>query len=598
MKKSTRLVLLAIAILVLHLGLVLRHYPMRVLTEGEIPLKGDVSRYFATAHGSAMVDGIYGYDPYFMAGYPVGLWNSMGKKGFEVAHAVMPWLPLPTLFYVVLIGLCVVSPLVAWLAVRGQTSNAGESVALLVLFLLYWHLCTMVSYFWGFGNVFFPATSCLLIALIACVWQMLGGQQNIRWALASGALAALIFYFHTVVLLAAVIPLFAIMVLTRGSTLRPKGIIAVIASVVVFLALVSWWLLPLLRNAQYVVPQPREWFQAGLKEFVMDALSDRVYRHHFDRNFLVRTAIILGIAGGCIAWRKKPLVSVLAMGGLCCVIFAYTGSNIAGLRSAQPYRFLIPATLMLLPATAVALTWIANACRQMNRTGKIVLLLLALLMLPAFTGYLIDLMQPRTRCGVPKHYEAAFEQIRSFNPQGRILCDDIGLGHLVPYECTVPVIGGLSAQAFLQHRFAGMDDEGVLFGKAAAEWEPDELGQYLRSYAVEYAIFRSRGWREYADSHQNLFEKIHGAGWYSWYRVKEADTSLVLEGKGKASATYGGLQVTEVGSESVLLKLHYVDWMKATDGVTLSPEPVLNDPVPFIRAWIPSGVTSFSIRFR
>ena len=73
----------AILLLALHAVLVLRSYPPSLLLHGELPLKGDVGRYFATAAGAAGAGGLYGYDPHFMAGYPVGLWNSMGKKRFR-----------------------------------------------------------------------------------------------------------------------------------------------------------------------------------------------------------------------------------------------------------------------------------------------------------------------------------------------------------------------------------------------------------------------------------------------------------------------------------------------------------------------------------
>ncbi|MDA0990522.1 MAG: hypothetical protein O3A51_07205, partial [Verrucomicrobia bacterium] len=60
--------------LVLHGWLVLRTYPLELLRNGTVPLKGDIARHFATAFGGSQVGGLYGYDPYFMAGYPVGLW--------------------------------------------------------------------------------------------------------------------------------------------------------------------------------------------------------------------------------------------------------------------------------------------------------------------------------------------------------------------------------------------------------------------------------------------------------------------------------------------------------------------------------------------
>ena len=70
----------------------------------------------------------------------------------------------------------------------------------------------------------------------------------------------------------------------------------------------------------------------------------------------------------------------------------------------------------------------------------------------------------------------------------------------------------------------------------------------------------------------------------------------MAEGEATVKADYDLIDVRNVTSRSLLLKLHYSDLLKASDGVELTTETVLDDPVPFIRCTIPEGITEFSIR--
>ena len=81
---------LVIFLLALHGALVLRVFPPSMLFRGDVPIGGDAPRYLASVHGVAKLEASYGYDGDFMAGYPVGLWNSMGKRAYELLYMVVP----------------------------------------------------------------------------------------------------------------------------------------------------------------------------------------------------------------------------------------------------------------------------------------------------------------------------------------------------------------------------------------------------------------------------------------------------------------------------------------------------------------------------
>jgi hypothetical protein len=596
MRKSISVGFIIISVVV-HVALVLRSYPPTFLATGDVPLKGDVSRHFATAWGSAHVEGLYGYDPYCMAGYPVGLWNSMGKKGFEIAQRFLPAVPLPALFYWVLVGGAVLAPLLAWAAIAPSCSSRRTALILLGLILLYWHMDTQISYFWDFGNVFFPATSCLLVLLTALTWRLLN-KGGIWTALAAAGCAASIFYGHTVVLCAGVVPVLWMLWASRlHRWWRGKRLVSLLLAALVFLVLILPWLIPLLQNRQTCDPVPKDWFQVGLRHVVMDVLSDRVYLRHFDRNFLWRLAVLLGLVG---VWHSRRtaaprLFEVLGIGGIAAAALTYSGVLTQAVQPIQPYRFMIPASLLLLGPGALAIDAGLSIVQRCRREGKLLVAVLLVLLMPSLTAYLIPALSAALPCTRADKQFEVLDFVAGQLGTGRVLVDDSFLGHLLPYRTGKPVIGGLSAQAFLKHRYAGTDDEGYVFGRKAADWSAGELSACLATYAVELAVLTRPEWIRFAGQPGSPFSFVKEMHGYRVYRV-EGYRGYVLQGLATVEADYDTIRVKDVQANELVLAFHYADWMQADQGVQLIPQDVLDDPVPFMRAVVPDGVTGFVIR--
>jgi hypothetical protein len=156
----------------------------------------------------------------------------------------------------------------------------------------------------------------------------------------------------------------------------------------------------------------------------------------------------------------------------------------------------------------------------------------------------------------------------------------------------------MSAEAFVKHGFAGMDYQGRLFRREPRDWDPVRLQRYLNAYAVDYAVFARPDWMNYAQAHAGLFTLEQRVGDYGIFRVLGADPGLVLDGKADVRADYDRIEVRHAATTNLVLKLHYADWLTADAGVRLRPAHVLDDPVPFLQAVVPAGVTDFVIRKR
>ena len=579
--------------LALHIALVLRQYPPTVFLAHEPPVKGDISRYFATAHAAAQCGGQYGYDPYFLAGYPVGLWNSIGGKGYEVLHRGLPGLALPALFYLALVGMGVICPLLAWLGTRRFCGSRRAEGILLALLLVYWHLSTMVAYFWSYGNEFFPAMSCLLPVLVGLAWDILGGRRPLPAGLMLGLVGTVIVYGHPVALIAGIVPLALTAWWQREGWRRPAAWAGLGIAAAIGAALCLWWAVPLLAHRSDALALPKPWLQSSWKHLVMDIFSDRAYRHPFDRNILEHAALLLAIVGMIMTWRGRTLWAALGAGGVTALAIAYGGSYWAPTASLQNYRFLVPAVILLLFPATRGLEWAWERFRAPGTPRALVVLLL-LLMAPAFIAYLMDLLQPPLPCGVPQADRQVYAALRDMPVRGRVLCDDMMLGHMIPYVNGTPVIGGL--QPYLKHYYATLDLGGRLFGRGPRDWNPQELRTYLARYAIDAAVFTMPGWVRFADQHPDLFAPAGRVGSRALYRVLDASPSLVLEGEAEATATYNRIDVRDVRSPVLVLKLHHATWMTTDQGVRVEPVRVPDDPVPFIRCLVPPGVQAFIIR--
>jgi len=592
--------LVVCGVLLLHAALVFRMIPPRFLTSGELPAMGDVTRYFASAHSAMTAGGMGGYDPYVMAGYPAGAWNSMGKKGYEMAHLLLPAIPLPLLMSWYLIGSALLAPLLLWWAcIRIGGGRAGLILPLAVS-VAYWHLETQTNTFLQCGNVGFPFTAVLIPVAVVFYSRLLYGRHPLWWGAGLGLVAAAIFYGHPVLMVPLILGCLALSALgwRRFSELPVWGGVVVAAALSIVLALP--WLRVLTATAGSYQPLMYEGFRGSLKHLVMDLFSDRAYGRHFDRNFLLQLAVVGGCAGTWLTIHRKEGLSrtLLACGGAAagCLVIAYTFSLVPSLRSWQPYRFLVPAIVLLLPALCCAIQEAMAILSPAARPVRWVVVAVALMALPRFTGYLVDLTTTAGGREISGDRACVLKQLAAMDVKGRIVCDDVQLGHLIPYFSKKAVLGGLSFEAFVKEGFAGMDDSGRLFGRRADEWTSGKLDQYLDAYAVGYMVLSRPEWVALAGQRPGRFVREAAIGPYHLFRVTPW-SGYAMDGAADVRVDSRGLSVSGLKGRECVLKFHYSPALRVPSGATLTPDPMLDDPVGFVRLGVPAGWTECRIAF-
>ncbi len=582
-----------VVLVIIHATLFFRVFPPSLLLDNAVPLQVDTSRYFASLVSANGVGGLHGYDPYQMAGYPAGLWNSMGKKGYELARFVLPGLSLERGFYMTLFMAGCAGPLLAGWWLTRLFATRGQKLLFLGLLLLFWHLETMVCYFWQVGNVFFPLGSLLLVCFVVLVGQLCFEPPRWRVALAAGLLGAFLFYTHTVLLVPGMLvaAVFSGSAFFRGSFTARRWLVCG-AAAFFCLVLVLPWLLPLLVSRGIAVPEPWPMFTGGAKHMIMDLFSDRIYHQHFDRQFLWHVALVAGLSGGWLVWRDA-VVSVrlrrVLAGTLVCLLITYGFPLVKLMPGIQPYRFRLTAVFFLLPLATVGVATLWTHVRRAARPTQWTVALLLLVMLPAFTGYLLDMTYLQAY-GTSHDFEGVFEKVRDLPGDGRLLVDDIPLGHLLPHYTGRAILGGLSTQAFVAHGFAGIDDRGILFGRPVDEWTAGALSRYLELYAVEYLVLQRPELIVLAEANPERFEFLWREGNLNMFRFR-GYSGYDLAGNAEVKAGYNVIEVTRGEADVVNLSFHWDDRLESkTPGFRIEPLPIEGLPVPLLRGVFAAGV--------
>jgi len=595
----------AVALLVVaHAGLVFRNYPLTYLREERVLCSGDLSlRYAACFEGrelAASGGGLWGYSPYFMAGYPFGAWDSIGRRGDEYFGALLPFLSLNAAFYWYIVLAALLTPLLIWGAAAVLGYGPQERLLCLCVAILVFQVDNVVSYFWTFGNVVFPfvcSLGVLFTALLAAALERRSGLLS----LIAGLTLALLGWMHPVVVLPVFISSGAVLYLLRRQIFRGFGWVYPLLAAGVGLLLLFPWLRVLLKFADYRVPQITRALESGWKYFVMDIFSDRAYRHHFDRRVFLHVEMVLFGLGCYHAWRRSHRgVVALATGAIAAFVFTYAFEYVSALKETEPYRFIVAFALFAAIPAALGAQAFWRYAGEADRAGRTALFCLGLVLLPGLTGYSFDILRRKPAGTLGTSQTAVLEWLRrNAHHAGRVLCEDEVLGNVLPAATGHEVIGGwIARRALLKHKVTWLNgkrffDDDTLWREPLTAFE-----EYLRLYNIGYIVTRSARYTE---------RFLQMPGWslafsapqHTVYACNPAGLSYVWGGEGpgatRVQAGFNRLRVTNAPAVRFVLKYHYLETLTAPAQVRLFPVWVDDDPVPFIGVNNLTGLSAFEI---
>ncbi|HLF28100.1 MAG TPA: hypothetical protein VJG32_17350 [Anaerolineae bacterium] len=556
----------------------------------------------------------WGYDPYLLAGYPLGSVFELNNAGLAAGTWLLSFVvEVPMAYNLVILALFAAIPLVVcaagWLV--GLSRGARSLAVLLALGL--WYTDPALRLAWSGGTFAFAVASVFALLTLAAFVRYLDSPIRRNWVVLAltAPLTILVAPQIVVVLIAPV--LVALLKVVRRISARPiLGLLAVAGIV----ALVNaFWIEPFLRFAD-IKTSSDQFLQAGFSNLFGDVIG----AGRIDGGPPCRCGLrwlTLGFAAWL--WRRRegdshpfrgipagsPLQSrashapIFFAGAIAALALAYLGSYWQPLADLQPYRFVIPASLLAVLSAADAAVRAATAPPRLRGmtlgVAVVVIFLLARTVEGAwyFRPHLSRLGQPilpddDRLGGLPASHKTLLSWIETHTTHnGRLLINDWRAGTVVPYYTGREVIGGPFLWTWIQH---GHANAGIwdAFGRDLEDYTEAELRQALQTYNVQWVVTYLDFDRSFytldnvARRWPDLLQPVDEVAGFRIYRTSwTADSFLV--GSGQATATYNSIRVHAASPDGVVLKYHWLPTLRSDPPLPLDAYPAPGDSVGFIQ---------------
>jgi hypothetical protein len=592
---------------------------------------------FLTQHGA-----FWGYDPSFMAGYPVTpVWDSSSNLAilFQTLGGATTS-PLPYKLGLLACGMALLPCLVAAAGFGLSLRPSANFVAAILAWTYLW--AGFPLSLWESGLFAFVTSSALVVLLLAML-VCYNRRPSPRLAIGIAVIGSVAFFSHVTAPIVASGGLVGYLLATsrrRGWLKRTLPLLmASLSAVAVNLP----WLVPLLRFRG---------LRTGTGFFLttnsLGYFPNFLLHHPLDGR-LTLLILVLGVSG-LARWSLTPgwRTAAATLGGAALFLAALTsvGSFWGPTRVLEPLRFRVPLTFLLsAPAGSFGAELATTATTRRGRVGGAVLLTLPLiaaaLLLPNTARLLVTTIgeRPTLVVGFRPQMLALRDWIQSSTDlSGRILLED----QLRLLESTAPesthwtpllplllgpesprsFIGGLYHGAFIQHHQATSCGDFSLAGRPFTDWSGGQLAAYFDRFNIGWAIVWSPVARFTLDNQpgvvrvgtlprfatpglvvpaaQQQFELIarqagpliaeqyvrEGGGFYALYRL-DRPRSYFIHGRGRVvHIAPNRIELGDVhpGPDgTAVLAFHWLDTFRATTDVPLSQAEVPGDPVGFIR---------------
>lgn len=602
----------------LHLALTLYFAPPRVIFGPEPIATVDYSLHAYQTHRALRsfedAGRLWGYDPQVLAGHPIGALEDLTVKGLELFVIGLSTLGINWILgfnlFILLTHLLV--PLIAYGAARLLGLGPAARAVAVLLWVLLWFFDFFVHWCWFCGMISWASASTLAVLLVALVHAAVERNRPRLW-LAAAPLGTWLVAVHPFGALAAA-PACAAIYLRRVRRLSWPHHLGLLGTVALVAGINGIWIHTFLRF-KHLVLELVSFLKPGPITLLYDYL-DLLAEPWDTGGAPVRTVFrMLALAPAALVfwrWRKERDPRLLPLGLMVgsTLLLAYFGGLLRFTSQIQPYRLIVPAVLAAALPAAVLLAEIASpaALRALPRSGKLLLLLLVVLVVPRMARtVLINMPEPlpqnhrlfpsqgpldqrrealtgifATPPGAMRHHtsgpgmrEVRRWLIENHKGRGRVVVQEWVLSEFLAWSTRIPVLGGLEQRA-LPH------GDAHLFRLAKDGDLPGErLRAYLERYAVGFVVVKSilpkLEWRK--DLLQ--FEKLVGG--MRIYRTR-IQPSYLAKGSGRVTAQdLNRIRVEGAAGEELVLRFHWLETLRCRPGCTAEQYPVKGDRAGFIR---------------
>lgn len=622
---DNRLIILVSGIFVLHaLGLAFLFSPIAGLLNREPIIDQDWGLHFHHLKSLEVFwrqdKALWGYNPFFMAGYPSNTIQDLSIKFFELLSLAFATIVLSPMQWFK-IGAFLAMAGVPWLlyfAARNfffddDSKNLSGAAALLLGTVYWWNSLPREMFFYGMLG--FPVASYLSILGVSLFYRIAKQARSfgpVHIGLFIFSLAILPLHVQSVVIFLP--PVIALLV-TEPRLLSVRISASVFAVAALSLLFNAWWLMPAITHysddiSDQIVRQLPLFTSSDPLTFLRDylgAVGYWTFRPAFlEKGFRV-ALLVVGVSG---TWKliqsdKQDLGMMLASALTGLFVITYFGGLTPLTSSWQPLRFKVPFDLFLVIGAAYGTTQWLTAPRTSRSSIAPILLGCGLV------AFLFNLVQTESagrlqlRSRLIPELKAIIDWIKRETPaNARVLFEESGdesgfvydrtyLSALLPHLTGRQLIGGPINLYNDRHHFAEFHS-GKIFKKDSQSLSDEQLQGYLRLYNIGAVVAFDPAAIRLLQSIPGLVTIDQRIGPVHLMKVNQP-LSWFMEGEGKVKAGFNRLELSHLKGQVVILKYHWIEGLIGNTAVKIEPVKMLDDPIPFVKLINPPATVTLQI---
>ena len=537
---------------------------------------------------------LWGYDPYFMAGYPGNALFDIDNKLVALASWLLSriGLSLELSYTLVVAALMLVAPLTIYPAARWLGLAPGSALIAQLVGLALWYTDPALRWSWEGSTLAFAAATTIGLLVLAAGSRLMqpgvrpGGGPLVVWLV----VGPLLFWLHAFSFFLLLVPLSTLAFVSWSSASRAQRLLLVAWPPLVVSVNLPW-LIPFVRFLPYRAASDH-FLQGGMPTLLHNLIgrgSDESSAsvEYLALRWLTLVGGLLGLA--LLARRQRYWAPVLA-GVVTALLLAYGGRYLPGGGDLQPYRYMFQAALWATLGVPAAL---ALQRRVLLAHGPVPRIVAGAVAVPVVLWLASGLWVARPELlggdarawhGPSNATWALCDFLRTEHDGGRVLTDDWRVGALLPACSGVEVIGGSHLYMAIEHGYANTTPwsfPGGSYQEQPSAQLERELAAYNVRWFVAYSGYPDHWYtlRDRLRDEPELADPVATFGTYALYR--HAARPLPY----RVSATFDRLELGDLpAGEPITLPYHWLDGLTSpTTGVTLAPTQLYNDPVPFIQ---------------
>jgi MFS family permease len=550
----------------------------------------------------------WGYDPFFLAGYPSGALVDADNKGWEMFFFIFSPLSEGFAFKLYLILFLLLYPFFLYGAARNFNLSETQSLLASLLGVLYFYLSLAADFiYWGMLSYTFM---CFFSLYIFSLFYKLFERFSWKRYLILTFLSSLLLLMHILSPVHLFIPILILYFLNFKKLSPAHHLLMVLMGVVILLAN-SYWLIPTVQFFDDKTARPENYNFSlqidSISEFINVYVKQKIsklYRRSPELNntFMDVILLLLGICGFFTWWKEKKTQLFLPFfaGVFVTCIIAYYGSHTDFFPQLQPQRFTLPLNIFLIiPGSVGMLLVLQNIFKGKDMIATLFIFALVFVFLfgpvvkPLNIIYREGLY--RMNCEFPALLKDLLTWVEeNTTRKGRILIEDSEYttshqyygGHLpalFPEYVKREFLCGPRPMYPIKHSYASFT-AGLLFEKKTGDYSLDDLQQQFNLYNVKWIVCWSEESKKVFSQFPGYILKLKEIDKFSIYQVNR-EPSFFLKGKGLVKSDYNRLELSQIVSQDseVIISYHWMKYFKTNPARKLERVFVGDDPVGFIR---------------